>query len=220
MSEVYVIVEGKTEELFVQRILAPALAMKGVYLYPTQVSKPGQKGGDVRFNRVEKDIRNHLRQRQDTLVATFLDYYGLKDWPGMDRAALAGRPPEEIARRLSSETISALKRKHPDLDFRRFIPFIIIHEFEALLFSDADVLARYLGVSRDTVFEVIRRCGGPECINNNPSTAPSKRLEGWMERYKKTVTGIVIAEEIGLDKIREKCPVFNSWVSELESREF
>ena len=40
-----------------------------------------------------------------------------------------------------------------------------------------------------------------------PETAPSKRLDAWTNgQYGKTTTGIVIAEEIGIDKMRQACP--------------
>jgi hypothetical protein len=66
--EVMVIVEGKTEQMFIERILAPYLGHKNIGMRATQVSKPGQKGGDVRFSRVQKDLGNHLKQRSDVYI--------------------------------------------------------------------------------------------------------------------------------------------------------
>jgi len=54
--EIMVLVEGKTEEIFVKDLLGAYMAQKNIYLYPTQISKPGQKGGDVRFSRAQKDM--------------------------------------------------------------------------------------------------------------------------------------------------------------------
>ena len=59
----------------------------------------------------------------------------------------------------------------------------------------------------------------PEDINNSRETAPSKRImhifpEG---TYSKTEHGPLIAESIGIDAIRAKCPAFNEWVSKLEA---
>ena len=42
-SEVYLVVEGLTEQLFVEHVLAPYCAMQGIYLHPTQVPKRGGK---------------------------------------------------------------------------------------------------------------------------------------------------------------------------------
>lgn len=56
----------------------------------------------------------------------------------------------------------------------------------------------------------------PELINNSPLTAPSKRLESAIPSYDKVLSGNCIAMDIGLDKIRKECPLFNEWVKELE----
>ena len=44
--EVMAIVEGSTEETFINRILAPYLSHRNIGMRATQVSKPGEKGGD------------------------------------------------------------------------------------------------------------------------------------------------------------------------------
>jgi Domain of unknown function (DUF4276) len=62
---VVAIVEGKTEQIFIEQILKPYLAEKMIFMSATQVTKPGQKGGDVRFSRIKKDLELHLKQRQD-----------------------------------------------------------------------------------------------------------------------------------------------------------
>ena len=41
--EVIAIVEGKTEQVFIQRVLAPYLGYKNIGMRVAQVSKPGQK---------------------------------------------------------------------------------------------------------------------------------------------------------------------------------
>ena len=81
--DVYVVVEGPTEQTFVRDVLAPKMAPMGIYLHPALIGKPGQKGGDVRFARAKKDIGNFLRQRTDTYISTMFDYFRLDaDWPG------------------------------------------------------------------------------------------------------------------------------------------
>lgn len=85
--EVVAIVEGKTEEIFIKQIIQPHLAAMGIYITPILVSKPGQKGGDVKFARVKNDIERHLKQRSDTYLTLLVDYYGIKpDWPGIQDA--------------------------------------------------------------------------------------------------------------------------------------
>lgn len=56
----------------------------------------------------------------------------------------------------------------------------------------------------------------PEEINDNPETAPSKRILQVYPRYKKTTQGPLISRRTGLDKIRKECKHFDTWVSKLE----
>lgn len=216
--EVIAIVEGKTEQIFIEKIVAPYLGLKNIGIRATQVSKPGQKGGDVRFARIQRDIEAHLKQRRDTYVTTFIDYYGTKEWPGLDLVPLQS-DPGQIARIINEATkvrvISLFPEEHAE---RRFIPFIAVHEFEALLFSDAGILAETLGIEYDRVATVISQCGSPEAINNNPKSAPSKRLDAWSAhgQFLKTTTGITIAANIGIEKMRNECPLFNEWLTAFE----
>ena len=106
-----------------------------------------------------------------------------------------------------------------NFDRRRFIPFVVMHEFEALLFSDCAAFAR--GVGRPTLarsFQAIRdQFDNPEAINDSPITAPSKRVEQLIPGYQKPLFGNVAALEIGLNKIRDACPHFGSWLQKLEA---
>ena len=216
--EVIAIVEGKTEQIFIESILAPYIGNKNIGIRATQVSKPGQKGGDVRFSRVKRDLEHHLKQRTDTYVTTFIDYYGTKEWPGLD-LVLPQALPEQIAKTINEATktqvVSLFSEQQAE---RRFIPFVAVHEFEALLFSDAGILARKLGIDESKIARVISECGSPEAINNNPLTAPAKRLDDWSANGKllKTTMGVTIAKEIGIEKIRNECPLFDEWLKIFE----
>lgn len=216
------LVEGKTEQIFIDKILAPYLAVKNIFISATQFSKPGQKGGDVRFPRVVRDIGKHLKQmkqRSNVYVTTFFDYYGVKEWPGLDKTNNRMRP-QEIAEMINNATKEEVLKKFKDCRAEeRFIPYVAVHEFEALLFSDPEVLANKLNIDQLEIDEVLTQfLDNPEAINNNRQTAPSKRLNNWSENKKflKTTTGIAIAEEIGIDVIRTKCHLFNSWLLTFE----
>ncbi len=216
--EVITIVEGKTEQIFIERILAPYLGYKDIGMHAVLVTKPGQKGGDVRFSRVKRDLGLHLKQRPDTYVTTLIDYYGTKEWPGLDLISSQALP-SQIAHTINLATKEQVVSLFRDQDAeQRFIPFAAVHEFEALLFSDAKILARQLGVSENEVTAVISECGSPEAINNGPLTAPSKRLDAWSNhgKFLKTTMGISIAEKIGIEKMRSKCPLFDDWLSIFE----
>jgi hypothetical protein len=113
--------------------------------------------------------------------------------------------------------MSELRLEFPELDVaNRFVPFMAVHEFEALLFSDALLLASSLGIAVTLVEETLREYDSPEAINTRPDKIPSKRIEKWLEgRYIKTVHGITIAEKIGIDRMRAACPNFDDWLNRL-----
>ena len=188
--------------------------MRGIRL-----SKKGEKGGDVKFERLRVDIRNHLLQRADTFITTMVDYYGLKEWPEKEKIP-AHSAPEKISKTLCNVAYDIIRNDERLAKAgaeSRFVPFVMVHEFEALLYSDATILAKAIGISQELVDKVISECGSPEQVNNSPQTAPSKRLEHWSNNhYGKTTMGIKIAQQIGIVRMREHCPLFNQWLKTLE----
>jgi hypothetical protein len=101
----------------------------------------------------------------------------------------------------------------------RFVPFVIMHEFEGLLFSDCAAFSR--GIYRpdlEPAFRAIReQFATPEEINDSPDTAPSKRIQGIVTGYQKPLLGVLAVLEIGLTAIRAECPHFDGWLKTLES---
>lgn len=217
-AEVVVLVEGQTEQRFVKKLLRPYLAERMVLLNAIILSKPGQKGGDVKFDRAKNDIEKHLKQRSDTYVTLLVDYYGIKsDWPGYTESKRQTTHTQKAAvmNAATAEEVQKLfPKRNPE---RRFIPYVSMHEIEALYFSDPDRLATTMGVDQQKIEAILNECGEPEKIDDGRETAPSKRLEDLSRRFKKTTTGIAVAEKIGVDKMREKCPLFNCWIKQLES---
>ena len=161
--EIIVIVEGKTEQIFIQNVLVPHLCKKGVYIIPIIASKPGQKGGDIKWSRIRNDIERYIKQRRDTYLTLFLDYYGLKpDWPGYLESR-EKRTSGEKAKTVNSATMDAVKDMFGEYEAtRRFIPYLSMHEFEALLFSNPSVLASHLNVPEPQVVDILTACGSPE----------------------------------------------------------
>ena len=51
--------------------------------------------------------------------------------------------------------------------------------------------------------------------NNNPNTAPSKRILAIYPTYTKPLDGYNIAKDIGIDLMRQECQHFNAWVERL-----
>ncbi len=216
--EVYVIVEGSTEQTFIREALGPNLSCKGIFLHPVLIGKPGHKGGNVTFERAKNDIGKLLKQRSDIYVSTMFDYFRIEtNWPGRSDIQ-SNDTATKKAEKMEDKTLLEIKKLFPDKNIeKRFIPYIEMHEFEAMLFSDASKLANILGVSLTEIDSILSECGEPEEINDNQETAPSKRLQNLCyKKYRKVAMGKTIAEAIGVQTIREKCPHFNEWVKKLE----
>ena len=216
IKEVYVVVEGFTEQTFIRDILAPYLYPRNIYLKASLIGKPGHKGGNVKFDRAQSDIVKFLKQRNDTYISTMFDYFRLDPkWPG--RKIKKTKTAKNKAGFIEQETVKELIKCYPDFNPERFIPYFSMHEFEALLFSNPKRIAEKLSVKEKLILDILEECKEPEEINDEPETAPSKRIEkiSWI-KYKKTITGIAIAKNIEIVEMRKKCPVFNLWLEKLE----
>ena len=216
-AEVVALVEGPTERNFIKQVLAPYMGTKGIFLRPAVLEKPGQKGGDVKFARAKNDILKHMKQRSDTWVTLMVDYYGIdSDWPGYkdSKGDDSHIRKAELMNAAMDEAISEILKAEGLQS--RFISYVSMHEIEALFFSEPETLARELGVNERRINQVLDECGEPEKINDNPKTAPSKRLKSISSRFKKNTTGIAIARKIGIERMREVCPIFDGWLKQLE----
>ncbi|MDQ8192009.1 DUF4276 family protein [Roseibacillus persicicus] len=216
MKRCLILVEGQTEERFVKDVLAPDLLLKGLSTIPTLLttkvvkSGPNFKGGVTNYTKMKGDLNRRL-QDSDALVTTLIDYYGLpNDTPGMSTRP-NGSPRERV-----QHVENALRE---DLGCRpNFLPFLLLHEFEALLFVDHEITASVIP-AREKAPELVSISEGkePEEINELPETAPSKRLLKVFPSFRKTLHGPTAAKRIGLPRIRERCPHFNNWMSQLEN---
>ncbi|MEI7910837.1 MAG: DUF4276 family protein [Verrucomicrobiota bacterium] len=221
MSEpiyVAVICEGPTERIFVDAILAPHFQDLGIYMTPTILTKKGENGGDVKYSRLYNDLKTHLQQGHNHCVTTLFDFYGLTDyWPGYDEAKNGRNPLEkqniisEVVKQTADRTLEEWR------SFERFLPHFVMHEIEALYFSCPSTLAAKLEVNVKFVEQILAECGEPEAINHDRETSPSHRLENLIgKNFRKTTTGIAIAQAIGLPKMRAACPLFDRWVRVIE----
>ena len=216
MSKVLMLLEGQTEATFVTELLAPHLAAKGVYPAPKLVttkrmkSGPDFKGGVFSYGKVKNDIRRLVQDTSATAVTTLLDFYGLpSDFPGM----------ETLLAHSCYDQVAYLEQQFQlDIPHHKFRPYLALHEFEAMLFAAPDKIARSFPEAHiELEVRAIReQFASPEEIDNDPTTAPSKRLEKLLPAYQKPLDGPLVLLEIGLEQIRAECRHFNDWLTWLE----
>ncbi len=228
MCRLLIHVEGQTEEDFVNVVLRDYLMHEGYQSVSARIIGNARlrrlRGGVRPWPPVKKDIINHLRQDGGCLATTMVDYYGLPKegtgaWPGRAGAERleAGGKAAHVERALLEDLVNEMGAGfNPD----RFMPFVVMHEFEGLLFSDCAAFAH--GIGRPDLAPDFQRIRdgfeSPEDINDSPVTSPSKRIENLVPGYEKPLQGILAVLEIGLDRIRAQCRHFDSWIELLSMR--
>lgn len=217
MERILILVEGQTEETFIRDILSPHYIPLNKAIIPkiltTKRMKNGFqfKGGVSKYSKIKNDLLRLLNDSNAKAVTTFIDYYGLPaDFPGKDSI-----PPGDCYTRVAHLQNEFKK----DIDHNRFIPFLVLHEFEAFLFSsphhiadvfpDLNINAQLAAISQSKQ--------SPEEINEGQDTHPSARIENVIPQYRKALHGPIIAKRIGLQSIQNRCNHFAKWLCSLDS---
>lgn len=216
------VVEGPTEEAFVNETFRPHLLERGVYASATIVGTPKRRGsaplikGGGDWSRWERDLRRVLGEQRgsDVRVTTMFDLYGLPEgFPGLSEhgTCLDTRKRCGLLENALSEFF----------DDWRLIPYLQRHEFEALVLASLDVLEDLLDAEDDLrgLADLRTEIGmqAPEDINDGKQTAPSKRIEACIPGYRKTLHGPLAAGGANLTILCDQCPRFSSWLGRLEA---
>jgi hypothetical protein len=223
----YIVVEGDTEERFANQFLVPHLLDFAVCAYVSKVitrgrrGSPQAQGGGSIYAKWKNDLTIWIKQhghRGDVWFTTMLDLYGLAgfsdSFPGYERSKDCADPYKKV---------DDLERAWgEDIACHRFIPYLQLHEFEALVLVDVAVLkSRFIEQASqvDILAEEIRATGkSPEQIDDGHETAPSKRISRHLPQYErqKADAGSAAAGSIGLARLRVSCPHFGKWLEALE----
>lgn len=206
MSRLYVYCEGPSEKNFVDRVLYPYLSKRGIFAIPlvcTTGKKEGNvyKGGISRYSKIQKELRRICGEHKNEQVTTMMDFYGLPQ-----------DTPEIESNDIDKIKVSIMK----DIGADNLFIYLSKHEFEALLFSDVSYFRKRFP---DDVVRELKKIRSsydtPEDINNSRDTAPSKRIQKVVPKYRKVTDGTTIAECIGIEKMIAECPCFKAWVEEI-----
>lgn len=226
MKYVNIIVEGNSEENFVNDVLVKHFAAMDIYVSARKIrtgwdklNKKPAKGGMLKYSKFRNDVIRWIgsdKGRPNTYFTSFIDLYAFpKD---------KDSPYKEAIQRISNpyDKIKALENAIKDnIGNATFIPYVQLHEFEAFLLVEPDRLLTMYPDNRSGINKLKTNIGktAAELINESPETAPSKRIIKNIPAYEgqKAQVGPMIAEDIGLTKLRESCPHFNEWITKLES---
>ncbi len=219
-----VLCEGQTEDRFAQKVLKPYLKDFGIVV-KTQLlltnKKKNIRGGMISYERAKNDlsiwIKQHSSKTYEThYFTTMFDLYALPDdFPGF---AAANRKTN------CYDTVQLLEEEFgKDINFNCFIPYIQLHEFEALVFCGLEhLLVDYPDMTREveSLSGVLSRYDqNPEKINNSSVTAPSKRIIkafASKHHYDKPKLGEFVTSKVGIIELKEKCLHFKEWIEKLE----
>jgi len=210
MKRLIIICEGETEREFCESLLREDLYQVGIMISTPLIKK--SMGGIVGWDGVRSQIVKHLYE--NAYVTTFIDYYGIKDRLGYPGWAESKTISDKC------ERINFLESKmRQDLDNHHFIPYLQLHEFEALLFNNMEAFSTVIPPSefkdRLLLERVLEDYDNPELINDGAATCPSSRLQSMIIGYEKVLYGNLIAMEIGLPSMMAKCPHFRGWIERL-----
>jgi len=222
MPRLYLFAEGQTEQSWAGNTLSKHLLNFDTVVHPVLIANARKKrvvyrAGIRKYVQMKNDIERFLKQHtgKDVFFTTMIDLYALPaDFPGRTEAeTLRARPYDRI---------TALERTFADdIDDPRFIPYVQMHEFEALLFVDPSHLAGLFDCGERPLRNLadVSRQTPPELINDNFETAPSKRITAEIPEYAamKSTAGPLVAEAIGLERLQAACQHFDAWLSRLET---
>lgn len=214
----YVTTEGQSERKFAEEVLRPHLANYYIDVRARVVltnRKLGKRGGILDYDKIRGDLHRLMLEDQhaEARFTTMIDLYALPNqFPGWTKAKQLTRPHDRI--RVLEESLKA------DFADHRFLPYIQLHEFEALLYCDLSQIQRRISGSETGLRQLAHEVKNlsPEEINEGVATAPSKRIIHHVPIYEKSKVrvGAAAAAAIGLPALRSKCPHFNAWIKSLE----
>lgn len=222
MKRLYLTVEGQTEEQFAMTLLRPHLANFSVFMYPPRFTGPhGRRGGRIprggllhTFQHAMADMQRWLKEDKsaDARFTMMVDLYGLPhDFPGY---------LEGISRPGGADQAVELERSLAlAMADSRFIPYLQVHEFEALVLSDPRQIATIYNGAQANLNDLCNDCAKYRCaedINHGQHSHPKCRIQQCVLAYDENVAGPLLTEAIGLETLRKNCPHFGAWLSRLE----
>ena len=138
----HVIAEGQTEQVFANGLLDAHFSTWNVKVIPVRGGKNGKHYGVRKWAGSLSDIVRRLKT--GGYCTTMVDFYRMpNDWPG--RSDIRNIPWNQRASFVEKRMLSEVVQKMGDrFNPKFFIPYVQLHEFEALAFADIKCLAEVM----------------------------------------------------------------------------
>ena len=223
MKNFRIVTEGQSETNFVNRVMVPYFAGKCILIPITVVTKTENrhgktyKGGVGNYGQIRNTLLKTLANASknvDSYVTTMFDFYRLPtDVPGVLDAEKVNDSYKKV------EIIEREIRKAEGYGEKFFFPYIELHEFESMIFSDISKLEEaYFEEDLTALKECVKVLSNPELINDGAETAPSKRIMNCISNFDKANVGVDVLGKIGIENIAAKCSHFAEWLQCIEAR--
>ena len=218
-----ILCEGQTEDRFAKSVLKNYLKDFDIVVKHTILitnKRKNIRGGLLSYQQAKNDLELLIKQHskktsEEYFFTTMFDLYALPDdFPGYADAMII---PD------CYEKVKKLEEKFAEsIPSRNFIPYIQLHEFEALVFCGLEyLLIDYPNMTKQVanLQKIIEKYdNNTEKIDDNPQTAPSKRIIKEFEQfhhYDKPKSGQFVTEKVGIEGLKDKCPHFKEWIEKL-----
>ena len=227
VRRLYIVCEGQTEEEFVKLVLRDdfrsVTRAEAIPILPSNRAGSNRrrlKGGWTTYVKLCDVLHREMKEKHsdETWFTTMLDLYAIpEDFPNLCFV------PSQPARDRVIALEAAFKADVVTSQLWRFTPYLQLHEYEALLLADLEAVNRWMPDEAPTgLADLAADIDGlaPEEVDGGAETAPSKRIIRHFPSYAglKIAVGPIVAEDIGLDRLRAACPHFADWLTTLEGR--
>lgn len=214
-----VLAEGQAEREFTENTLGAYFRPLGIQVYSRCVvtsRKKHKKGGLVNYQKAKNDLTRWIAEekRRHPFFTTMFDLYALSnDFPKYEESLKILDPYKKV-----EFLENALLE---DIGYHnRFIPYIQLHEFEALLLANPEILLlEYVDANKqiEKLKGIVAKYdNNPEKVNTD--NAPSKRIISLIPEYEgnKVSVGAVLAGIEGIEVQKEHCKHFADWIKKIE----
>lgn len=221
MIRLNITAEGQCEMEFAKNALYNYFEPQGILIesrcvMTSRTKHKTYRGGLLDYQKAKKDIQNWIAEEKSGIpfFSTMFDLYALPDnFP---------KYTESLAIADIYQKVEFLEKAlAEDINHPKFIPYLQLHEFEALLFAHLDILLiEYPDAEKaiKNLTQILQQHdNNPEKINTGKYTAPSKRIINEIPEYEsnKVTAGAVLAGLDDLGRQKQYCKHFSDWLDKI-----